>query len=175
MIELFRNWINILLCLGIFTVLVQLIVPKNKMRKYIYSLLGVVTVIAIISPVINVLKNPEMENGIQQVLSNLDNSDTNIPQPSAQETKNAQQEAVKNSFIASIKTDVKNKLKEKGVTVNRVEIFMNENYDIEKLEIHIAKLKGDATVNTVTGVVKYINEQYDISYSKIEVTEEGES
>lgn len=49
MIENFRDWINALLCLGIFTTLIQLIMPKNNIRKYIYSLIGIVTIVVTMS------------------------------------------------------------------------------------------------------------------------------
>ncbi len=172
MLEIFKNWINVLLCLGIFTVIIKLIIPKNKLRKYIYSLLGIITIIAIISPVINVFKNNEMDESIKEVLSNMDTStDSEVDKESL---KNVQKDAVKNSFVESIKIDIKSKLQEKGVTVNKVEIFMDDNYNIQKIEVNIAKLDGkNSTLDSVNTVVKYVNSEYGIEYSKIEVIEEG--
>lgn len=33
MVEIFRNWIVSMLCLGILIVIVQLVVPKTNLRK----------------------------------------------------------------------------------------------------------------------------------------------
>ena len=34
MIGIIKNWINVLLCLGIFMMIAKLFLPKNKIRKY---------------------------------------------------------------------------------------------------------------------------------------------
>ena len=36
MIEIFKNWIVSMLCIGIFTTIIQLIIPKTNLKKYIY-------------------------------------------------------------------------------------------------------------------------------------------
>ena len=72
MLENFKSYINTLLCLGIFIKILQLIIPKNKSRKYIYSLTGIIMIITVISPIVNLLKNEKIEAGINQVLSNID-------------------------------------------------------------------------------------------------------
>ena len=63
-------------------------------------------------------------------------------------------------------------LKDKGITVNKIEIFMSDNYDIEKLEINIKKGTDGTSIDSVNTVVKYVKDEYKIEYSKIEVVEE---
>lgn len=172
MIETFRNWINMLLCLGIFTTILQLVMPKNKLRKYIYSLIGIVTIITIVSPFINFLENDKMEVALKQVISNID--ETEYENIDEQKYKDVSQEAIKKSFIASLKNDIEEKLISTGIEVRSCEVFIDNDYNIEKIEINIANIdKQNAKISSVTDVVKYINEQYDVEFSRIVVVEEG--
>lgn len=173
MIDLFRNWISVLLCLGIFVTIIRLVIPKNNLRKYIYSLIGIITIIALVSPLIDIFKNNDMQDSIKSVLSNLDEQENvNVD---TEKYSNVKEEAVKKSFIQSIKNDVKSKLEGKSIVVKSVDVFISDNYDIEKIEINIEKIDtSKASISSVTQIVKYINEEYDIGYSKIEVIEEGE-
>lgn len=173
MIDLFRNWISVLLCLGIFVTIIRLVIPKNNLRKYIYSLIGIITIIALVSPLIDIFKNNDMQDSIKSVLSNLDEQENvNID---TEKYSNVKEEAVKKSFIQSIKNDVKSKLEGKSIVVKSVDVFISDNYDIEKIEINIEKIDtSKASISSVTQIVKYINEEYDIGYSKIEVIEEGD-
>ena len=173
MIDLFRNWISVLLCLGIFVTIIRLVLPKNNLRKYIYSLIGIITIIALVSPLIDIFKNNDMQDSIKSVLSNLDEQENvNVD---TEKYSNVKEEAVKKSFIQSIKNDVKSKLEGKSIVVKSVDVFISDNYDIEKIEINIEKIDtSKASISSVTQIVKYINEEYDIGYSKIEVIEEGD-
>lgn len=172
MIETFRNWINILLCLGIFITIIQLIMPKNKLRKYIYSLVGIITIITIVSPVMNLLKNENMDESLKQVISNIDTG--NSDSLDVKKYKEASDDAIKTSFVNSLKVDIKNRLLQNEVEVTKIEIFVDFEYNIEKIEINIKKIsENNDKLSSVTQVVKYINEEYDIDLSKIIVIEEG--
>jgi len=170
MIGIIKNWINVLLCLGIFMMIAKLFLPKNKIRKYVLSLMGVMSVIAILSPVIDVFKSGELERSIKSVISNIDATSAN--NIDTQNISKSQTDTVKQSFVNSIKADITNKLKDKGITVNKIEIFMSDNYDIEKLEINIKKGTNGTSIDSVNTVVKYVKDEYKIEYSKIEVVEE---
>ena len=173
MIDLFRNWISVLLCLRIFVTIIRFVIQKNNLRKYIYSLIGIITIIALVSPLIDIFKNNDMQDSIKSVLSNLDEQENvNVD---TEKYSNVKEEAVKKSFIQSIKNDVKSKLEGKSIVVKSVDVFISDNYDIEKIEINIEKIDtSKASISSVTQIVKYINEEYDIGYSKIEVIEEGD-
>lgn len=148
----------------------KLFLPKNKIRKYVLSLMGVMSVIAILSPVIDVFKSGELERSIKSVISNIDATSAN--NIDTQNISKSQTDTVKQSFVNSIKADITNKLKDKGITVNKIEIFMSDNYDIEKLEINIKKGTNGTSIDSVNTVVKYVKDEYKIEYSKIEVVEE---
>ena len=178
MVDIFKNWISAMLCIGIFITFIQLIIPKTNLKKYIYSLIGIVTVLTVVSPVINLLKNQTVEESVTEVLQNISSTDTAQAYDNSdfEKYKEVKENAVKTGFVDSLKGDVTSKLKEKGVTVQSVEVFLDGDYNIEKMEIKIGKLNGTtATLSSVNGVVDYVHKEYDIDYSKIVVIEEGVS
>ena len=170
MIEIFRNWIVALLCLNILIVIIQLVIPKTTLRKYIYTLIGIITVITIISPVVDLLKKQDIKESIADVLSSFNTNDAAISVNSS-DLKEKKTGLVKVQFIDSIKQDIKDKLESKNITVKSINVSVDDNYDITKLEIKITKSKtGIVSVNEI---VKYVNNEYGIDYSKISIVEEG--
>lgn len=173
MIENFKTYINTLLCLGIFITILQLIIPKNKSRKYIYSLIGIIMIITIISPVTNLLKNQNIEDGINQVIANIDEFKVEESKNNSA-YKEANEDTIKNQVILGIKEDVKNKLSEKNIETSDVQVYLEEDYNIKKITVNINNLSNDdIAFSNLNSVIKYINEEYEIDYSKIEVIEEG--
>lgn len=173
MIENFKTYINTLLCLGIFITILQLIIPKNKSRKYIYSLIGIIMIITIISPVANLLKNQNIEDGINQVIANIDEFKVEESKNNSA-YKEANEDTIKNQVILGIKEDVKNKLSEKNIETSDVQVYLEEDYNIKKITVNINNLSNDdIAFSNLNSVIKYINEEYEIDYSKIEVIEEG--
>lgn len=174
MIEIFRNWIVAMLCLGILIVIVQLVIPKTNLRKYIYSLIGIVTVITIVSPIVDVLKIGNVSSSISSVLDSMSSNEDTIT-VNSDGLQDKQNELLKVQFIENLKSDVMFKLAHKDVEVNSINISVDDDYNITKIEVKIAKINVEKTsLNSVNEVVKYINSEYDIDYSKISVIEEGE-
>lgn len=170
MIEIFRNWIVALLCLSILIVIIQLVIPKTNLRKYIYTLIGIITVITILSPVVDLLKNNDIKESITDVLSSFNTNDAAISVNSS-DLEEKKTGLVKVQFIDSIKQDIKDKLESKNITVKSINVSVDDNYDITKLEIKI--LKSKTGIVSVNEIVKYVNNEYGIDYSKISIVEEG--
>ena len=170
MIEIFRNWIVALLCLSILIVIIQLVIPKTNLRKYIYTLIGIITVITIISPVVDLLKKQDIKESIADVLSSFNTNDAAVSVNSS-DLEEKKTGLVKVQFIDSIKQDIKDKLESKNITVKSINVSVDDNYDITKLEIKILKSKNG--IVSVNEIVKYLNNEYGIDYSKISIVEEG--
>ena len=174
MIEIFKNWIIAMLCLGILIVIIQLITPKTNLRKYIYTLVGIITVITILSPIVDILTKSDVEESISNVLSsiNMENDAITVNSEGLEDKKN---ELLKIQFIDNLKSDITTKLKEKSVKTKNINVSVDEGYNITKLELKIEKLdKEKVNINSVNQIVGYINNEYSIDYSKISVIEEGE-
>ena len=173
MINSFKNYINTLLCLGIFVTILQLVIPKNNSRKYIYSLVGIIMIISVISPVINLLKNENIEDSVNQVISNIDAYKIEDDE-SDYKLKEANEELIKDQVISNIKNDIVQKLNEKGIKTKNIEVYLEDNYEVKKIRINIESLNKDSTMfSNLNKIVTYISENYQINYEKIEVVEEG--
>ena len=122
MIDTFKNYINTLLCLGIFVTILQLVIPKNNSRKYIYSLVGIIMIISVISPVINFLKNENVEDSVNQVISNIDSYKT-LDNESDDSKKEANEELIRNQVINNIKNDIELKLNQYNIKTKNIEIY----------------------------------------------------
>ena len=170
MIEIFRNWIVALLCLSILIVIIQLVIPKTNLRKYIYILTGIITVITILSPVVDLLKNNDIKESITDVLSSFNTNDAAVSVNSS-DLEEKKTGLVKVQFIDSIKQDIKDKLESKNITVKSINVSVDDNYNIIKLEIKI--LKSKTGIVSANEIVKYVNNEYGIDYSKISIVEEG--
>ena len=174
MIEIFRNWIVAMLCLGILIVIVQLVIPKTNLRKYVYSLIGIVTVITIVSPIVDVLKTGNVSSSISSVLDSMSSNEDTIT-VNSDGLQDKQNELLKVQFIENLKSDIMFKLAHKDVVVNSINISVDDDYNVTKIELKIAKINVEKTsLNSINEVIKYINSEYDIDYSKISVIEEGE-
>lgn len=174
MIEIFRNWIVALLCLSVLIVIIKLIIPKTKLRKYIYTLIGIITVITILSPVVDLLKSKNVEESISDVLFSIENNGKVIS-VNSNGLEDRRDELVKMQFIDNLKSDVMFKLADKKIVVNNVNVSIDEEFNIKKININIAKIDQSKTsVNSISEIIKYLNAEYDIDSSKITVIEEGE-
>ena len=174
MVEIFKGWVSSMLCIGIIITFIQLIIPKTNLKKYIYSLIGIITVVTLIAPIISFAKNKQIEQSVSQVIANIENSTTQtdiVNENYKEKTENVVREA----FAENMKVDIIKKLSSKGINSKTIDIFMNDQYNIEKIRICIKTIdKEDSSIDNVTDVIKYINSEYDLDFSKIEVIEDGE-
>lgn len=173
MIEGFKSWISALLCIGIFVSVLELILPKSKIKKYIYILVGIVTTITIISPAINLLKQDDIAQSVSSVLNNFNSSSNSNNNVNLDEYKTNQENLLKDEFVNSLQKDIQSKLTLRGIGVTQVKVTINDNYDIQKIEVKTTKLT-DTPLKEVSKVAEYINSEYDVDFSKIEVIESGD-
>ena len=160
MLDVFKNWISSILAIGILFTIIRIILPNSHFKKYIYSLIGIVTIIVIISPVISAVKSTNFDNIKDIVLNatNIDSSDVNYTNLSNYEDVN--ENNVKKNFITSVENDIKEKLSsniDNNVDVN-IEII--DTYNIEKINI---TLYGETSFD----ILSFISEEYDIGKDKI--------
>lgn len=171
MIEVFKSWISSILCIGIFVTFITLILPKTKMRKYIYSLIGIVTIFTLVSPVIKFLSNDSLDGAISKATYDV-SAFSSSESYEVDKYRNLGEEVVKNDFIDTLKSDITSKLLVRNVVVKDVQVFLSEDYNIEKIEVKIKRLTSGTNLEAVNKVAEYINSEYDIDYSKITVIEE---
>ena len=167
MLDVFKEWISSILAIGILFTIIKIIIPNTNLKKYIYSLMGIITVIVIINPVISFFKSNDL-NSIKSILLNATNSiDTqNINYTSMSNYEDVNKNNVKENFKENVESDIKEKLsKSIGENVD-VNIQITDTYNIQKVNVTIYK-------DTSFDIVSFISKEYDIDGSKITIQKGG--
>lgn len=150
MIKLINSWAGQIIVSVIIGVILELILPECKNKKYIKIVIGMFIVFSIISPIIEKVFGKDLIKDIFSEYSNyLDNNyqiSTNI------DSKKNIEEVYKSNLNA----DIKAKLLEKGYSINyaNIEIETNDtNYGkINKIDLQISKTITKEEVSVVNKV-----------------------
>ena len=160
MFNIVKGWISMILVIGIVFTLMRMIMPNTNLKKYIESIIGIVTIISIITPVLYYISNynftEKISENIGEILSRQE--ETNNYDSYAQ----INNEEIKKEFVEKIQEDIKVKLKNKINQEPNVKVVVNDAYNIEKVEV---KLNGNSSID----VRQYLSNEYDISTDKIEI------
>ena len=148
MIEMFKEWIYSVLCLGILVSILELVMPSNNIKKYVYILMGIITIITIVSPVVNLINNPEILQSTSDVLDKLEN----VP--------NSEHDIIANTFKDSLKKSIIDRLLKEGILINEIDIKVSTKYDVEKMEVDIKE-------GSRNKVVECINIEFEIPKEKL--------
>ena len=162
MLNNINNWVISVLSLGIIITFIELIMPKGKNRKYIYVLIGLLTIVTILNPAIKFITNNEFENNISEIFEEYTISTS---------TNYDNVDLVKNQFENTIKNDIVNRFKSKDIKVKNVYLKVSDEYLIENITINI--LKKEESMLDINKIIDDIVKEYDIEYSDIEIIEEG--
>lgn len=172
MIDFLKQWANSLLCLGIFIAIVEMSLPKGNIKKYIYVLIGLITLIVIISPFISKDNYQNMiDESIAAISKNVEynqNNSINI-----EDYSNYQENMVKNEYINNIKKSIWNDLVSKGVIIDSINILINDDYSVTKLDIYI-KEYGNSEYKSKQEVLNYIKKYYEIAENLINIIKVNE-
>lgn len=164
------EYISTIIYICIFSVILELILPENKLRKYIGVLVSLLIIFTLISPIINVLKN---EDVTQVISSAIDNIQSKV-EVNEYNFNNLEHRiifsSVKEDLEEEIYTKCKWKLDEK-FGISKVKINLNEEYKIEDINIYVRKLEQ---VANAVEIIEFVSDQYEIDASVINVIKEEE-
>lgn len=172
MINSIKEWINSLLCLGIFTTLVELILPKGNIKKYIYVIIGIITVMTIISPLISKQDYEAMaKDAVETIAKEAKNAENaSHIKINEEEYMNYQKEMVKNEYINNLKKTMWNDIISEGAVLDSIDIYMDDNYSITSLKI-VVKEYGSKEYKNKMEILQYIKKYYDIDTKYVEIEE----
>lgn len=198
MINIISKWAGELIVSLVIVTLIEMLLPDNKIKKYVKTVIGIYIIFCIISPFINkkefatIFENAERELGKIQI----DN------QVSA-ELKNTD-DGVEALYIKEFEKDITNKIEELGYEVKKINVDIEINAskenaginaiyitignkknsnngniqieNIEKVEISIngsnlGKDKDEPETEDSKKVKKYLSDYYEISEEKIKITQ----
>lgn len=199
MIDIISNWAGELVVSLVVVTLIEMLLPDNKTKKYVKTVIGVYIIFCIMSPFIdkeefaaileNTEKNLEKIQIENQVSSELENADSSI-------------EAL---YIQEFEKDVIKRVEEFGYEVKKCEISIeinaskdnagineinlnigdkkvdsqqNKNIEIENVEKVEVSINNEETGNNkneetedTKKVKEFLSDYYEISEEKVQVTQ----
>ncbi len=132
MISFISSWAQQIIFAVIIGVIIQMLIPEGKNKKYIKVVIGIYVLFTVISPVVG--KNIDIDLSKY----NIDiNKNTNKVETNTQENINE-------IYVSNLKQDITVKLKNRGYECTLVELKTNENYEVENIKVsNVYKIEED--------------------------------
>ena len=142
--EWVSSWIQGIIIAVIISTIIEMILPEGNSKKYIKVVIGVYILFSIVSPVISKVTGTSFQ------VSDIFNIDEYIEASSSntyQNLEQSQEEQIKEIYISSLKSDMKEKIENKGYTVVDIilEVADNEEYTLNKITLDLKKQENNST------------------------------
>lgn len=156
MIIKIRQWCEGIIIAVIISIIIEMIIPEGKNKKYIKVIIGVYIMFVSLTPILELLDydfnfNKNMNYNTIETSQSINNN-------------------IKDIYISGIEENLKNEIEELGYEVENIKIYTDINYEnIEKIELKIVGKKGeikqviigeDNTKNNYEDIVEFINKNY---------------
>ena len=164
------EYISTIIYICVFCIILELILPENKLKKYIGVLVSLVIILTLISPVLNLFENEKVVATISAAIDNV---------KSKMEIKEYDFGDVKNKIILSstrenLEKEIALKCKQKfdqQYGISKVRITLTENYLIDDIDIYVKSLPE---VRSAGEIIDYVAGTYNIQADLINVIKEKE-
>lgn len=142
--EWVSSWIQGIIIAVIISTIIEMILPEGNSKKYIKVVIGVYILFSIVSPVISKVTGTSFQvsdifNIDEYIEASISNTYQNLEQ--------SQEEQIKEIYISSLKSDMKEKIENKGYTVVDIilEVADNEEYTLNKITLDLKKQENNST------------------------------
>lgn len=162
MINLISSWAEQIVLAVIIATIIELILPKNKNRKYIQMVIGVYVLFNIISPIIKNKENIPVEN------YNIEKYETNSTYEIDQSSMDQRIEKI---YLEELENNTKSKFESAGFTVEKCIVDAELDTNKKNAGIHLitVKIKGPVDQEELNKKIEELAEEYEISKDKIEI------
>lgn len=127
MLDFTRNWVTQIVSLVLFIVMIEILLPKGKMRKYVGLITGTILIIAIINPLISFFGNDFNFIASQTTNSNLLNKMQ--VEKDSKLLEQTQMDQIVEVYRKNIIEQIENNAREiQGVQEAEADIIINEDY-----------------------------------------------
>ena len=123
MISFISSWAQQIIFAVIIGIIIQMLLPEGKSKKYIKIVIGVYLLFSVINPVVGKDIDLNLENYALNIETNETEMQTNT------------EESINEIYITNLNQDVISKLKNKGYGCEKVELKTNENYKLPPLSL----------------------------------------
>jgi len=162
------EYISTIIYICIFSVILELILPNNKLRKYVGVLVSLLVILTLISPIISMLKN----DNVTQVISSAIEDIQSKVQIQEYNFNNLQNRLIFSTVKEDLEEDIYKKLKEKHDSefgVVKVKLSIDEEYKIKAIDVYVRCLEE---VASAAKIIDFISYEYEIDARIINVIKE---
>lgn len=170
-----RSFIEQIIYLAIVAIIIELILPKGNTKKYVYVILSLFILLNIVSPVINIIRDIDMQDIYNNILENISASAKYNNDDTVAVFAEFKNEKITNELKQQMTKDIENILNNMNITVNNIDIKLKDNYEFKSLEVHIDNLDylGENRHKKIVDIITTLEEEYDIPTNSIIITEEA--
>jgi stage III sporulation protein AF len=129
-LEFLKGWIINIVVTMIFVTFIEIMVPEGSMRKYINLVVGLLVMIVIINPFLNLLASDfDMGSKILEMSRAIDLKDTKLQ---AENLETGQRENIVRVYKNRLEEQIARQVMETNLTASvRAEVFIDEDYESE--------------------------------------------
>lgn len=146
MIFAMKKWCEGLIVAIIISIIIEMLIPENKTKKYIKVIIGIYIIFVILSPLFKIFDYKFDELNIFEF----------------ETTSSDIHDEIKDVYVIGIEQSIKKEIEELGFLVGEINLFIDEKYEnIEKIELKVKEKLG------IVEPVIIDTEKEKIDYSKI--------
>lgn len=167
----FKNYITSILYVASFGIILELFLPKNNLKKYVSSIISVLIIITIISPIFSYIKDENFGNVIDEAIYAI-SSDNIIETNNKFEFDNYANKVIVSRVKENLEKELYNEFKKelKDITeVVNVEVKLDTSYHIEEVVVYIEQ--GDIRIAKL--LIDKIVSKYEISSNMLRIVKKG--
>lgn len=161
MILAMKNWCEGLIVAIIISIIIEMLIPENKTKKYIKVIIGIYIVFVILSPLFKIFDYKFDELNIFEF----------------ETTSSDIHDEIKDVYVIGIEQSIKKEIEELGFLVGEINLFIDEKYEnIEKIELKVKEKLGivepviidtEKEKKDYSKIIKHLEENYFIKSKNI--------
>lgn len=143
--------------------LIEMILPSNKIKKYVVFVSSIVLVIVVINPITSILnKNIDIESVLK------DNETFILNSEYKNKMQYAKEKDMQDTYNAFLKDDIISRMKENGYLVRNVSVKVDDKtYEVTEMELEIEHDDGSIQNVVINVSVSENGETENVEVSKI--------
>lgn len=161
MIFAMKKWCEGLIVAIIISIIIEMLIPENKTKKYIKVIIGIYIIFVILSPLFKIFDYKFDELNIFEF----------------ETTSSDIHDEIKDVYVIGIEQSIKKEIEELGFLVGEINLFIDEKYEnIEKIELKVKEKLGivePVIIDTkkekidYSKIIKHLEENYFIKSENI--------
>ncbi len=169
-----KAFVEQMIYISIVAILIEMILPKGRIKKYVHIILSLFVLLNIVSPIINVIADSDINKTIDNVIATV-SGDLDISNVNIEEYNSYKNTKVNQTLKSSLEKDLKAKLKDEGVTLINVEVQIDDKYIFDEIKVNIENLglTGEKKINKISEIIEFVANEYEIEEGKVRIIEEG--